>query len=483
MAVLKPYTEGHPTRWVIAPQKLIALKSFAQTCRAHDRQPWQVDLAFMQELESLYQGNRRTSNRTAARRMDEYRTIPEALPLLPPQPIGFTREHQHAPLEIPAAFAAEFEPWVIAATEKDWDPVAQENTTRNEKHAHVARAACRTYLRCAVSEGALEAGANSCLPVFLDEERAADVARALITRIGLPNTQGGLTRRTVRKYLKTICQVLRAAGHEPVTLEQVLKANRDLKDAAKDDKTMTPENQAFCERLIARRDLRLKFLNAYLDLRRAAEAILDTAKAEGRGLTKRERSRVCILGMCACFAAIEFAGAPLRISNVLEATLFGEAAWITLPQKGKTKPIKVFIPAAHTKAKKEDSRFEIRPNKYRGHETILWFVREIRPLIPGAKDNLYLFPSPRKPGAPISDKWFRAEFCNVSRSIVGLPMNPHQFRHGQASLLINKHPEELLVIAKRTGHTVDSLLRFYAFIDTLKAMERGQDLMIGLIDD
>lgn len=120
LAVLKPYTKGHPTRWVIAPQKLIALKSFAQTCRAHDRQPWQVDLAFMQELESLYQGNRRTSHRTAARRMDEYRKIPEALPLLPPQPIGFTREHQHAPLVIPAAFAAEFEPWVIAATEKDW---------------------------------------------------------------------------------------------------------------------------------------------------------------------------------------------------------------------------------------------------------------------------------------------------------------------------------------------------------------------------
>lgn len=309
------------------------------------------------------------------------------------------------------------------------------------------------------------------------------MARALITRIRLPKTQGGLTRRTVRKYLKTICQVLRAAGQEPVTLEQVLKANRDLKAAAKDDKTMTPENQAFCERLIARRDLRRKFLNAYLDLRRAAEAILDTAKAEGRGLTKRERSRVCILGMCACFAAIEFAGAPLRISNVLEATLLGQGAWITVPQKGKTKPIKVFIPAAHTKAKAEDSRFDIRPNKYRGYETILWFVREIRPLIPGAQDNNYMFPSPQKPGAPVSDKWFRAEFCNASRSIVGLPMNPHQFRHGQASLLINKHPEELLVIAKRTGHTVDSLLRFYAFIDTLKAMERGQDLMIGLIDD
>lgn len=479
---LKPYTKNHPTRWVVAPQKLIAIEQFAQTCRQYERQPQSIDCAFMLELETHYGGNKRWNHRRAAIRMDEWRAIPEVADLLPPRPIGFDKADWKKPIDVPTQFMAEIEPWVLATTQADWDPVDKEFTSDHREHARVARCAFRTYLRSAVSNAAIDAIAPSCLPAFLDHEAARAVLSDLIARTKRPKGMDRLSPRTIRKYLKVIVQVLGAADHEPEILVQALNANRVLSAGAKAEKRMTPENQKFCERLVERKDHRVKFLGSFLWLRRAAEEILDAAKAEARGLTPRERSRVCLLGMCAAFAALEIAGAPLRIVNVLNAHMFGDDAWIRVPDKGNG-PIKVHIPAEFTKAGVEAIRFQIKPNKYQGHDTILWFVRRIRPLIPAADGNCFFLPSPRKPGAPVSDKWFREEFKAAMRSIVGLPACPHQFRHGQASLLLNKHPGEVVVIAKRTGHSVGTLLRFYAFLDAIKAMERGQDMMLGLMDD
>ena len=482
VAALKPYTQDHPVRWRIAPQKLIAVEQFAKTCRSHGRGPRDVDCAFMSDLETLYGGNKRVNHRGAAARLDEWRDIPEALPFLPAQPIGFSKVDHVKPIELPESFMNEIEPLIRSATEKDWDPIAQEYTTKHSKHARLAGSGFRTYLRTAVSIGALPADASSCLQVFLDPDCVRRVMLSLIERTKQEKGQQALAPRSLRKYVKIIVQVLSHAGHEPGALTQALTANRVLKVGATADRKMTPKNRAFCESLLARKDLKVKFLSSYLHLRRAAETIVDRAKAEGRGLTPQERSRAGILGMCAAFAAIEIAGAPLRVSNVREAKIYGDDAWIRVPEKGQG-PIAVHIPAAFTKAKTEEIRFTIRHNRYKGHDTILWFVRCIRPLIPGAAGNPYLFPSPRKPGAPVSDGWFRDEFKSAARAVVGLPMCPHQFRHGQASLLLHKHPGDVVVIAKRTGHTVEALLRFYAFIDAIKAMERGQDMMIGLIDD
>ncbi|MGP3699699.1 hypothetical protein [Rhodobacter sp. NSM] len=206
-----------------------------------------------------------------------------------------------------------------------------------------------------------------------------------------------------RKYLRSIGQFLAATGHDPSAVLQPARDNRDLKLAGRTDKEMTPEHRKFCEDLLARKHLRNRFLHTFATLRAEAQAILDGAK--GRDLTPRERTEATMLGMVSCFAAIETAGAPTRISNVRPAPLHGPGAWITVPKKAKA-PIKVFIPKAHTKSKKQDIRFDILPDAKGGYETIRWFVETIRPLIPGAESNLYLFPSPEASGAPVSDSWF-----------------------------------------------------------------------------
>ena len=69
------------------------------------------------------------------------------------------------------------------------------------------------------------------------------------------------------------------------------------------------------------------------------------------------------------------------------------------------------------------------------------------------------------------------------RTHVGVPMTPHQMRHGQTSLLLNAHPNEVEVIAQRIGDHPDTLRRYYGWLNALKLVERGQDLLAGLIDD
>ena len=68
------------------------------------------------------------------------------------------------------------------------------------------------------------------------------------------------------------------------------------------------------------------------------------------------------------------------------------------------------------------------------------------------------------------------------RTYVDLPMTPHQMRHGQVSLLLNAHPEEIEVIAKRIDDKAVTMRTFYSFIKALAMVERGQDLLKGLIN-
>ena len=69
------------------------------------------------------------------------------------------------------------------------------------------------------------------------------------------------------------------------------------------------------------------------------------------------------------------------------------------------------------------------------------------------------------------------------RTVVDFPMTPHQMRHGQTSLLLDRYPTEIEVIAKRIDDTVGTLRQFYGWLNSLKLVERGQDMMIGLMDD
>lgn len=192
--------------------------------------------------------------------------------------------------------------------------------------------------------------------------------------------------------------------------------------------------------------------------------MLSRAALEKRELTGHERARARLLGTSACFVAIDIGGAPIRVS-----------------QSGK-KPFKVLIPGERTK-NGSPIEFSIRHNSYGYFDTVRWYFYTIRPVFPHAAASPYVFPAVTAVGMPLNADYFGAEFTGLMRTVANFPMTPHQMRHGQTSLLLNRYPNEVDVIAKRIGDTPDTLRQYYGWLNSLKLVERGQDLLVGLMDE
>lgn len=481
--VIEPLTEGrvgHGAAW--HPMKLAALKAFALVARAYGWQPRDLTLACAEQIEADFQGNKRATNRRSLQNLDELRAFPQTLPLLPAQPIGFSPAHrvpQYQPLN--RLWEAQFSAWIETMTKSGWDPVARTFTDKHDGHARVLRSACRTLLRIGLDTGALSADEKYLRAFLADDEALCTVASDMFARRTRKQKDGRLAPRTSRKYLKGINQIRAHLGLDTTMIGQVIANNIVAREGRTADKRMTPENRKFCETLVEKRMMRRRFLLSYRPLREAAEAIIAHAAREKRKLTGQERARVRMLGASACFAALEIGGAPIRVTNAMGLTCTGEDAQIRIPEKAK-KPIKVLLSASMTKNKRE-IEFPIRANGFGYFDTVRWYYQRIRPLFPHAASSPYLFPAVTTPGAQLNSDFFGAEFAGLMRTVVDLPMTPHQMRHGQTSLLLNKYPNEIEVIAKRIDDTPETLRKYYGWLNALTLVERGQDLLIGLIDD
>ena len=478
--LLEPRTTVREGRCDWHPMSLEALRSFALVARAHGWQPRELDAVRAQTLDDAYSGNKRSANRVCLQRLDEIRKFPELLPLLPPVRIGFNATcRQEIKTGFPVHMERIFTPWIEAMTRSGWDPISRCYSDDHAKHRHVLRFALRCYLRIAIELGLLRPDASDLLPVLAGEEPQSRVAGEMFARQHRKKAQGHLSRRTSRKYLKGIKQVLQHLGLDTTILSQILANNKSARTAAKDDKKMTPKNRRFCEALVDKPRLRRRFLFAFRSLRAEAETLIAAAGAECRALTRREIALVRMLGTAACFAAIAIGGAPIRVRNAMSLTCVGSDAQIHIP-KSKA-PIKVRIPEEFTK-NGVTIEFPIRHDKHGCHDTIRWYLRTIRPLYPLAATSRYLFPAIRKAGAHLDEGYFGERFSELMRRVVDLPMSPHQMRHGQTSLLLNAHPEEIEVIAKRIDDTVETLRLYYGYLDAMRLVERGQDLLVGLMN-
>jgi hypothetical protein len=483
LAAIAPLTQGkigQGVKW--HPMKLGAMKTFALVARAHGWQPRDLGLTEAQRLDADFRGNKREANRRSLARLDELRQFPELLTWLPTQPIRFVAGSRVPRLaEIEPQWEDQLCGWIEAVTKSGWDPVTQAFADDHQGHAHVMRSAFRTALRIAKEEGLLAPGTNDLLPLFADDEIICTLAREMFARKEWTKRDGRLLPRSSRKYLMAVNQVRGHLGMDTTLLDQVLANNPVAREGKSADKRMTKKNRIFCETLVEKPTMRQRFLHSFRTLRTEAVELLSQAVLEKRDLTGHELARVRMLGASACFAAIEIGGAPIRVNNAMQLTCIGEDAQIRIPHKGK-KSIKVLIPAEFTK-NGETIEFPIRANAYGCHDTILWYMEVIRPLFPHAEKSFYLFPAIKTPGAPLNTDYFGAEFAGLMRTVVNLPMTPHQMRHGQTSLLLDRHPNEIEVIAKRIGDTPGTLRQYYGWLNALKLVERGQNLLVGLMDD
>lgn len=195
----------------------------------------------------------------------------------------------------------------------------------------------------------------------------------------------------------------------------------------------------------------------------SANAILNDAKAENRALTIAEMEKVRRMGTCAAACAIEWAGRPIRMANVLHLRLHGSRRNFYTPTGGRsTYSFKLF--ADETKSGKDEPETHLNERLY-GPQVLSWYLKVIRPLYPHHKTSIYLFPAVLKESLPFNrgtfDKWFQR-----AASAAGLPMNFHLWRHGYASLLLLADWGNLPNAAQMLGNTPGVCARNYAWIDT-----------------
>ena len=260
---------------------------------------------------------------------------------------------------------------------------------------------------------------------------------------------------------------------------------------------MPEETQRICRHLIDDLSFRTDFLLSHAAPRAAAEKIIYAARRAKRDLTRKERTRVRQLGTVAMFCALECGCAPIRVGNFLKIPIHGLAPWFT---KIKANEYDLHIPATHTK-NGQPIKAPLCAGDERYLETIEWFLREIRWLffwdqaasaangseciVRFAKQlstkSDWLVPGVKNPCLSLTDNTFRNWFENIMVEVSGISMDPHNFRHGQASLLYYHFPDQIEAIAARLGDTVETVLRYYAWIHQEKLMRKGQSMLISTI--
>lgn len=322
----------------------------------------------------------------------------------------------------------------------------------------------RRYAATAIAIGAAPAGTTDPAALF-EREIFNATLRAWIGE-DVPTRK--LSERTTWAYAKALALYADRLGLDVPFVQRALSLNPVLKAGREAYRERSTPARGFCVHLLRNRDAELRFRSAHLHWRREAGALL----ARERAGAHTPYRRIEQLGTLAAFAALSIYGVPLRINNALDLTLSGPSPWLIMPRRPKD-PVRIQIPAMHVKNRKRiDAQLCDGPN--RALETFLWFVREIRPRMPGAATSPFLFPGEGQ-ARRISAACLRAPLQKESRRIRLPTMNPHWFRHGMASLYLHRHPGAWPHLATLLGDEEETVRKFYAFIDEEQARLEVQE--------
>ena len=100
-------------------------------------------------------------------------------------------------------------------------------------------------------------------------------------------------------------------------------------------------------------------------------------------------------------------------------------------------------------------------------ELITWYIERHRPLL-APQGSLFLFPG--RDGGPRSEGGLSTPLVKALRRGIGLPINPHLFRHLAAKLFLDAHPGHYETVRQLLGHkTIMTTMRFYAGFETKAA--------------
>lgn len=279
---------------------------------------------------------------------------------------------------------------------------------------------------------------------------------------------------TASTYYDTLLVILKRNDLPFADAETCIGKSRLVKGGRELDKGMRPETKRWCQELLSDVGKERRFRNLHRIFKARAEAILDGIRQSQRSSTPAEVRDARALGTGAAACAIELAGRPIRIGNVLGLRPRGTRANFHRPTRHE--PDFAFtLTREDTKAGKDEERTVLN-RKIHGHEVMKWYLSTIRPLFPFAGDSIHLFPAVKSPDAlayGTFDTWFRSAATSAE-----IPMTFHLFRHGYASLLL-MHDYSLLNVAADMLRNMPAVCaRSYACIDKQQVFARGKQMMI-----
>ena len=367
---------------------------------------------------------------------------------------------------------------------RTYDEVSQTCSEQfNDKTAATYSAALVALARAAQETGAVDLGSLNCLDTLFSKRVRIDAIRHWID---LAENETGFGLRTAADYIQLIAQIGKANGLKTKDWRKNLKKNPHLKEGHAAGEKMSPKNREFCDRLIHKpADVRT-FLRQHILYQERADDILATDKP----LTEQKRRDVRRLSTCAAFSALEIRGAGLRKGSALASECAGVNQNLFRKTTGDQKVFELRIAKKDMKgAYVELPPIHIRDDKYCGYDVLDWYLMHARPLFDHANRAFcekqqcamatHLFvseqSSTRLSGAMLY-KWLTR-----SSAEIGLPMFPHNFRHGFATLLLARSWSNRGRAAAYLGCSVGVLDTYYGWIDKRQKLEEVQDLLAEVL--
>lgn len=464
------------------PRLRIGLARIADYARREGLEPSQITTKVLVRLRDTYSvtPNQKVLIGRAARTLDRMHVLADVahlLPAAPVSPLPLRRRGRERRAELSASVLAEFTNWRTAYQRGTPTPLTGSVDPKSDNYMEQFDCALFWYIDTVVELGLvtpsmlsgvrdlarpdwIAAAARSVLEAYDEDGEPADMTAP--PRLALRSLQSYLLR------LRTLFDDLDCA----IAVKAITEMLEDRIFAALVG--MTPDNVAFCKAVIASPSRQATFFQLPWTLKDKAQALLDRWEE----LTPTERQTAIRAGACAVALLILIRVAPIRISNLAAIPFRGKKRWLSEPSSGRM--AELLIPARHVKNRKEIRALLQNAGSRDSWALIEWYLDAVRPrMVQGPRGHLKLvegdalFPGE---GGAVTTATLR-NWMMLETAAAGFPMRPHQARHTIASILINRHPEKIVLIAALLGDTVATVEKTYAWLDREKLIADAQGLV------
>ena len=454
--------------WVrIRPGKymgIIAISLLADEARRNGLEPKDLSRDWIIRITDDINTGRRRAISNAIRLLEKARGESERLDmLLGAQPLPDPAVIRRAGITaLPAHLDQQLIALVDARCSGELDEISNEFVGgRAMATVNSYRAASRKYIATALQCGVLPPDCPNIADAF-EKSVFIEVMRQWIRE----DRRGyKISDRSKRSYVSCIMLLAAGCGKDVSFMKKALDTNPNMKNGRAEANTMPLDTRNFCSRLLRNRSSEMMFKSLHIRFREQAISMI--SQSSPRSFSE---NRIVQLGMLAAFSAIALWGVPLRIGNMQSLRHKGADPSLVLPH-GARQRAHILIQAQDVKNRKP-IKAHISDGPTRALEIIAWYLDEIRPRVPWADRSNYLFPGYN--GELIDDASLR-EWLQAHSRHLGIPMNPHNFRHGLASLYLRDHPGEYSQAARLLCNTPETVRAHYAWIDEEAEMRKVQE--------